>query len=546
MMGLTGAKTLAKALQVNTRLETIYLDRNFIPTAGFIDLAYALERNYTLRYLPVPVQDVQAAMLKMAERTEAAVTKIQEYIRRNNLPQTAIVRSLRQHSLGHSSAAYFIDSSLFGQLERNSFQLAQVLRSAKPQMNNSSTSNHSFDPSAAVTSSSINRIPSIDSIDINLNNGGSDQENTIIVDECFDDYSRAECLLRESAHAKTLASKLQEVYSSQVPGAGLLNGYHHHHSSSGVYSTDSFTRRFSTTATAASVRPIEANLIEFAKELRRTFESQAAAVCELMIQLLREECPQLFATTSGRRPSLEAELKELYTSLLKSGGGANVSMTKPRSSSSVSAASSSSSSLMPSLDYFHLCLTESTACTTWTVKLEAVLHSVATQMVNRVLLEMNRGLTSITKVLSGGAGGQRPLDSRSLDFGGGGLGVHGHGHPHHPNHHPNHHQHSNGHGLHSVRSLTPDVLRSRPWNDSASSQDSTENGGNLDSESATLGGGPMLDVDGGNAMVSLCHCFCLCMCCKSAIDLSFCISLFSVVSWCHPFTTKVFLWPHLN
>ena len=79
MMGLAGAKTLAKALQVNNRLETIYLDRNFITTAGFIDIAYALERNYTLKYLPVPVQDVQAAMIKMADRTEAAITKIQEY-----------------------------------------------------------------------------------------------------------------------------------------------------------------------------------------------------------------------------------------------------------------------------------------------------------------------------------------------------------------------------------------------------------------------------------------------------------------------------------
>src|SRR5699024_6607075 len=156
-----------------TRLETIYLDRNLTPTNGFIDIAYALERNFSLRYLPIPIQDVQAAMMKLPERTEAAITKIQEYIRKNNLPKTAIIRNLRLHGLTNSSLN--IDSSLFLKIEKISSQLQQILSSKR------------FDQS--------NRISSVDSIEINLNN---EQDNTIVADELVDDFSRVESLLRDT------------------------------------------------------------------------------------------------------------------------------------------------------------------------------------------------------------------------------------------------------------------------------------------------------------------------------------------------------------
>ena len=124
-MGLTGARTLAKALQVNAKLETIYMDRNLIPTSGFVDIAYSLERNFTLKYMPVPVQDVQTAMVKLPERTEAAITKIQELLRRNNLPQT-ILRNSRLHS-PHMQ----IDSNVYQMVDKLAVHLNDVLNDNK-------------------------------------------------------------------------------------------------------------------------------------------------------------------------------------------------------------------------------------------------------------------------------------------------------------------------------------------------------------------------------------------------------------------------------
>lgn len=43
-IGDGGARLLAKALQINTRIRTIYYDRNNITLQGYCDLAYALER----------------------------------------------------------------------------------------------------------------------------------------------------------------------------------------------------------------------------------------------------------------------------------------------------------------------------------------------------------------------------------------------------------------------------------------------------------------------------------------------------------------------
>ena len=139
-MGLSGARTLAKALQVNSKLETIYMDRNLIPTTGFVDIAYSLERNFTLKYMPVPVQDVQAAMVKMPERTEAAITKIQELLRRNNMPQT-ILRNSRLHS--HHMQ---IDSNVYQMVDKLAVHLTDVLNNCS--VNDNKKSLESFDISA--------------------------------------------------------------------------------------------------------------------------------------------------------------------------------------------------------------------------------------------------------------------------------------------------------------------------------------------------------------------------------------------------------------
>lgn len=50
-MGDAGARLLAKALQINTRLRTIYYDKNNITLQGYCDLAYALERYFGFYFL---------------------------------------------------------------------------------------------------------------------------------------------------------------------------------------------------------------------------------------------------------------------------------------------------------------------------------------------------------------------------------------------------------------------------------------------------------------------------------------------------------------
>jgi leucine-rich repeat-containing protein 16 len=44
MMGDGGARLLAKALQINTKLKNLVFDRNNISLQGYSEIAYALER----------------------------------------------------------------------------------------------------------------------------------------------------------------------------------------------------------------------------------------------------------------------------------------------------------------------------------------------------------------------------------------------------------------------------------------------------------------------------------------------------------------------
>ncbi|XP_038661921.1 LOW QUALITY PROTEIN: capping protein, Arp2/3 and myosin-I linker protein 2 [Scyliorhinus canicula] len=83
-MGDTGAKMLAKALQINTSLGTVIWDRNNTAAVGFMDVANALERNYTLRSMPLPMSDISQAYRSNPEKTEEALQKIQSYLLRNN------------------------------------------------------------------------------------------------------------------------------------------------------------------------------------------------------------------------------------------------------------------------------------------------------------------------------------------------------------------------------------------------------------------------------------------------------------------------------
>lgn len=87
LIGDSGARLLAKALQINNKLRTIIYDRNNITLQGFHDLAYALESNHTVQYMPYPIYDVAPCMKASAERTEVIMRKIQDLLNRNAAPK---------------------------------------------------------------------------------------------------------------------------------------------------------------------------------------------------------------------------------------------------------------------------------------------------------------------------------------------------------------------------------------------------------------------------------------------------------------------------
>lgn len=49
-MGDPGARLLSKALQINTSLRALSIDRNSITVHGYSDIAYALERYSLIRF----------------------------------------------------------------------------------------------------------------------------------------------------------------------------------------------------------------------------------------------------------------------------------------------------------------------------------------------------------------------------------------------------------------------------------------------------------------------------------------------------------------
>ncbi|NWS72027.1 CARL2 protein, partial [Crotophaga sulcirostris] len=94
-MGDTGAKMLAKALQINTKLRTVVWDRNNTTAHGLLEVAQALERNYTLKSMPLPMSDVAQAFRSNPEKTEEAVHKLQSCLTRNQLRRTLPAQTFR-------------------------------------------------------------------------------------------------------------------------------------------------------------------------------------------------------------------------------------------------------------------------------------------------------------------------------------------------------------------------------------------------------------------------------------------------------------------
>ncbi|XP_055602559.1 F-actin-uncapping protein LRRC16A isoform X2 [Uranotaenia lowii] len=83
LMGDIGARLLAKALQINNRLKTIFMDRNNITLQGYGDILYALENNFSIKNIPFPVFDIAPCLKQHPERTDTLMRKMQELLFRN-------------------------------------------------------------------------------------------------------------------------------------------------------------------------------------------------------------------------------------------------------------------------------------------------------------------------------------------------------------------------------------------------------------------------------------------------------------------------------
>ncbi|XP_013394965.1 F-actin-uncapping protein LRRC16A-like [Lingula anatina] len=86
-MGDFGARMLAKALQINTKLTALVWDKNNTTVQGFEDIAAALQKNYTVRKMPAPFHDAAAALKVTPDRTEKALQTIERLLQRNHSPR---------------------------------------------------------------------------------------------------------------------------------------------------------------------------------------------------------------------------------------------------------------------------------------------------------------------------------------------------------------------------------------------------------------------------------------------------------------------------
>ncbi|CAF3836161.1 unnamed protein product [Rotaria sordida] len=70
LMSDTGARSLTHVIQMNRHLHTIFYDRNVLSLNNFEDIVNAMEENYVIQYLPVPMTDIILMKTSEKERME--------------------------------------------------------------------------------------------------------------------------------------------------------------------------------------------------------------------------------------------------------------------------------------------------------------------------------------------------------------------------------------------------------------------------------------------------------------------------------------------
>uniref|UniRef100_A0A0N4ZU93 RNI-like protein n=1 Tax=Parastrongyloides trichosuri TaxID=131310 RepID=A0A0N4ZU93_PARTI len=85
-MGQYAIRLLSKALQVNTSLKTLIIDRNQITIEGFFDIVHGLNLNHQLMSIPYPIHDITEAMSKPDKnRMISIIYQMEELLARNRM-----------------------------------------------------------------------------------------------------------------------------------------------------------------------------------------------------------------------------------------------------------------------------------------------------------------------------------------------------------------------------------------------------------------------------------------------------------------------------
>ena len=124
-IGSKGASALGKMLQTNDTLSTLKWDNNGTPLAGFVSFNMGLKRNYTLKTMPVPIQDVSNA-LKEANNPKSLmdiIAKMESHISRNQNPTARFQKDATQLSEGANNQFAFLSSGQREEVQKLLFKI---------------------------------------------------------------------------------------------------------------------------------------------------------------------------------------------------------------------------------------------------------------------------------------------------------------------------------------------------------------------------------------------------------------------------------------
>eukprot|EP01100_Stratorugosa_tubuloviscum_P001010 TRINITY_DN1224_c4_g1_i1.p1 TRINITY_DN1224_c4_g1~~TRINITY_DN1224_c4_g1_i1.p1 ORF type:complete len:1158 (-),score=655.33 TRINITY_DN1224_c4_g1_i1:200-3643(-) len=130
-MANKGAMALAKAIQTNTTLTTLWWDDNLTTTQGFQSFKMGLERNHTLRDMPLPVLDIGATLRSeqpdKAKEVQNLLSTIQNLLANNTAPRKIIDSTKKTQNISVAQSR-ILSSGEREQIERLRFKIKSLGR----------------------------------------------------------------------------------------------------------------------------------------------------------------------------------------------------------------------------------------------------------------------------------------------------------------------------------------------------------------------------------------------------------------------------------